>query len=96
MTATRSVASMITEEDLLQRRIERALGRAGFAEPGYKVAVMIRSGTAHLSGSVRYEDEIAVVGAVVLEIGGVREVVNRILYREPPADAHSDGTEETR
>ena len=96
MTTAGPIASVIAEEDLLQRRIERALERGGFAEPGYKVAIMIRNGIAHLSGSVRYEEEIAVVGALVSEIGGVTEVVNRTLYREPPTDrdSRSDGKEE--
>jgi len=98
MKTAGSMADVIAEEDLLQRRIERSLVRCGFAEPGYKIAVMIRNGIAHLSGSVRYENEIAVVGTVVLEIGGVNGVVNRILYREPPPESvpRSDGKEGTR
>ena len=84
MSKTGSIAAVIAQEDLLQRRIERALERAGFAEPRYRVAVMIRDGTAHLSGSVRYEDEIAIVGDLVSEMNGIENVVNRLLYREPP------------
>lgn len=97
MTTAGAIASIIKEEDLLQHRIERALDRCGFAEPAYKVGVMIRNGIAHLSGSVRYEDEIAVVGALVLEIGGVTGVVNRILYREPRPEhtSSSNGKEGT-
>ena len=97
MNPVASAPNVIALEDHAQRRIERALERCGFADPGYTVAVSIRNGVAHLSGSVRYEEEIAVVGALVLEMAGITGIVNRILYREPPpASAAPNGKEEGR
>lgn len=95
MESVRVIADLIAEEDLVQRRIERSLDRYGFARSGYKVTVFVRNGIAHLSGSVRYEEEIAAVGALVSKSDGITGVVNRILYREPPsADRRADGKEE--
>lgn len=95
MESVRVIADVIAEEDLVQRRIERSLDRYGFAGSGYKVAVMIRNGIAHLSGSVRYEEEIAVVGALVSRTHGITGVVNRLLYREPPpTHRRADGKED--
>lgn len=97
MKTAGSTANVI-DEDVLQRTIERGLERGGFAEPGYKVRVMVRNGVVHLSGNVRYENEIAVVDAFVSEFVGVGEVINRILYREgpPQSAAVSIGKESRR